>query len=75
MTKLGGKVLGSRAYPFPDTTDFSSLLLQAKESGAKIAAALKGGTMSPQLAPARARIKLGARPVARRAAPPLRAAA
>jgi hypothetical protein len=46
-----------------------------EESGAKIAAALKGGTMSPQLAPARARIRLGARPVARRAAPPLRAAA
>ena len=32
----GGKVLGSRAYPFPDTTDFSSLLVQAQASGAKV---------------------------------------
>jgi branched-chain amino acid transport system substrate-binding protein len=32
----GGKVLGSVAYPFPSTTDFSSLLLQAQNSGAKV---------------------------------------
>jgi branched-chain amino acid transport system substrate-binding protein len=32
----GGKVLGSITYPFPETTDFSSLLLQAKASGAKV---------------------------------------
>lgn len=32
----GGKILGSAKYPFPDTTDFSSLLLQAKASGAKV---------------------------------------
>ena len=32
----GGTVLGSREYPFPDTTDFSSLLLQAQASGAKV---------------------------------------
>jgi branched-chain amino acid transport system substrate-binding protein len=25
----GGKVIGSSAYPFPGTTDFSSLLVQA----------------------------------------------
>jgi branched-chain amino acid transport system substrate-binding protein len=32
----GGKVLGSVAYPFPDTTDFSSFLVQAQSSGAKV---------------------------------------
>ena len=36
VTAAGGKVLGSRAYPFPDTTDFSSLLVQAQASGAKV---------------------------------------
>jgi len=32
----GGKVVGSVKYPFPETTDFSALLLQAKASGAKV---------------------------------------
>jgi branched-chain amino acid transport system substrate-binding protein len=32
----GGKVVGSAAHPFPGTTDFSSYLLQAKSSGAKM---------------------------------------
>ena len=32
----GGKVLGSTAYPFPGTTDFSSFLVQAQSSGAKV---------------------------------------
>jgi branched-chain amino acid transport system substrate-binding protein len=32
----GGKVLGSSAYPFPGTSDFSSFLLQAQASGAKV---------------------------------------
>ncbi|MGE0222596.1 MAG: ABC transporter substrate-binding protein [Acetobacteraceae bacterium] len=32
----GGKVLGASAYPFPGTTDFSSFLLQAQASGAKV---------------------------------------
>jgi branched-chain amino acid transport system substrate-binding protein len=31
-----GKVLGSVRYPFPGTTDFSSYLLQAQSSGAKV---------------------------------------
>jgi branched-chain amino acid transport system substrate-binding protein len=35
VEKLGGKVLGAAAYPFPTTTDFSSYLLQAQASGAK----------------------------------------
>src|SRR4051794_31492343 len=34
----GGKVLGSTFYPFPTTTDFSSMLLRAKASGAKVLA-------------------------------------
>ncbi len=32
----GGKVLGSVKYPFPATTDFSALLVQAQASGAKV---------------------------------------
>jgi branched-chain amino acid transport system substrate-binding protein len=36
VTAAGGKVLGSAPYPFPGTTDFSSFLLQAQGSGAKV---------------------------------------
>jgi branched-chain amino acid transport system substrate-binding protein len=36
VNEAGGKVLGSIAYPFPGTTDFSSFLLQAQASGAKV---------------------------------------
>ena len=36
IEKAGGKVLGSRLYPFPETTDFSSMLVQAQASGAKV---------------------------------------
>jgi branched-chain amino acid transport system substrate-binding protein len=32
----GGKVLGSSPYPFPGTTDFSSFLVQAQSSKAKV---------------------------------------
>jgi branched-chain amino acid transport system substrate-binding protein len=32
----GGKVLGSTAYPFPETSDFSAPLIQAGASGAKV---------------------------------------
>ena len=32
----GGKVLGTSRYPFPQTTDFSAFLLQAKASGANV---------------------------------------
>ncbi len=32
----GGQVLGSVKYPFPGTSDFSSFLLQAQASGAKV---------------------------------------
>ena len=40
----GGKVVGSIAYPFPGTTDFSSLLLQAQNSGAKVLGLSNAGT-------------------------------
>ena len=36
VTKAGGKVLGSIAYPFPETADFSTQLLRAQASGAKV---------------------------------------
>ena len=36
IQERGGKVLGSVAYPFPGTTDFSSFLVQAQASGAKV---------------------------------------
>jgi branched-chain amino acid transport system substrate-binding protein len=37
VLQSGGRVLGHALYPpYPDTTDFSSLLLQAKASGAKV---------------------------------------
>jgi branched-chain amino acid transport system substrate-binding protein len=36
VTAAGGKVLGASQYPFPGTTDFSSYLLQAQSSGAKV---------------------------------------
>jgi branched-chain amino acid transport system substrate-binding protein len=36
VTKSGGKVLGAAVYPFPGTTDFSSFLVQAQSSGAKV---------------------------------------
>ena len=36
VTEAGGKVLGASSYPFPETTDFSAMLLQAQASGAKV---------------------------------------
>jgi branched-chain amino acid transport system substrate-binding protein len=36
VTSAGGKVVGSVTYPFPGTSDFSSYLLQAQASGAKV---------------------------------------
>jgi branched-chain amino acid transport system substrate-binding protein len=36
VTTAGGKVLGGIAYPFPGTSDFSSYLIQAQSSGAKV---------------------------------------
>ena len=36
IQEAGGKVLGSSVYPFPGTTDFSTLLVQAQASHAKV---------------------------------------
>lgn len=36
INKAHGKVLGASRYPFPGTTDFSSFLVQAQASGAKV---------------------------------------
>ncbi len=44
VTAAGGKVLGSIKTPFPGTTDFSSYLLQAQASGAKILGLCNAGT-------------------------------
>ena len=36
VEQLGGKVVGMAAYPFPGTTDFSSFIVQAQASKAKV---------------------------------------
>ena len=36
VSEAGGKVLGKSLYPFPGTTDFSSFLVSAQSSGAKV---------------------------------------
>lgn len=36
VQRAGGRMLGSARYPFPGTTDFSSFLLQAQASRAKV---------------------------------------
>ncbi len=40
----GGKVLGTVKHPFPGTTDFSSYLLSAQASGAKVIGLANAGT-------------------------------
>jgi branched-chain amino acid transport system substrate-binding protein len=44
IQEAGGKVLGSIAYAFPGTTDFSSALIQAQASGAKVLGLANAGT-------------------------------
>ena len=36
ITAAGGKVLGASPYPFPGTSDFSSFMIAAQASGAKV---------------------------------------
>jgi branched-chain amino acid transport system substrate-binding protein len=43
LAGVGGKVVGSSAYPFPQTTEFSSYLLEAKASGANVLAFANAG--------------------------------
>ncbi len=40
----GGSIVGSSRYPFPSTTDFSAMLLQAAASGADVIAFTNTGT-------------------------------
>ena len=44
ILEAGGKVLGSVSYPFPDTSDFSGLLVQAQASGAKVLGLCNSGS-------------------------------
>ena len=44
VTRGGGKVLGASTYPFPGTTDFSSFLVSAQASGAKVLGLANAGT-------------------------------
>jgi branched-chain amino acid transport system substrate-binding protein len=44
VTGAGGRVLGNVRTPFPGTTDFSSFLLQAQASGAKVIGLANAGT-------------------------------
>ncbi len=39
----GGKIVGTVPYPFPETTDFSSMLVRAQASGAKVLALCNAG--------------------------------
>lgn len=43
VNAAGGRVLGSALYPFPETSDFSSFILQAQASGAAVIAFSNGG--------------------------------
>jgi branched-chain amino acid transport system substrate-binding protein len=43
VQKAGGRVLGASPYPFPTTTDFSSYLLAAQASGAKVVGLANAG--------------------------------
>ncbi len=44
IERKGGKMQGSDLYPFPATTDFSSYLLKAKNSGAQVLGLFNAGT-------------------------------
>ncbi|CVI24795.1 conserved hypothetical protein; putative signal peptide; putative ABC transporter substrate-binding protein [Agrobacterium fabacearum CFBP 5771] len=44
IAQQGGKVVGSVRTPFPGTTDFSSYLLQAQQSRAKVIGLVNAGT-------------------------------
>jgi branched-chain amino acid transport system substrate-binding protein len=42
----GGSVVGSRVYPFPETTDFAAILVQAQASGANVIGLANSGADS-----------------------------
>lgn len=45
----GGKVIGTVKYPFPETADFASFLLQAQASGAKVVGLASAGADTANL--------------------------
>jgi branched-chain amino acid transport system substrate-binding protein len=45
----GGKVLGTVKYPFPETSDYASFLLQAQSSGAEVVGFASAGADSSNL--------------------------
>jgi branched-chain amino acid transport system substrate-binding protein len=55
-----GKVLGNSVYPFPETSDFSSFLLQAQASKAKILAMAGGNTDASNMLKQAAEFQIGA---------------
>jgi len=44
IEQAGGKVTGTSFFPFPDTSDFSALIVRAQSSGANVIAFAAGGT-------------------------------
>ena len=58
----GGKVSGASAYPFPQTTDFSAFLLQARASRAKVLGLAMAGRRSGELREAGPGIRPDPRP-------------
>jgi branched-chain amino acid transport system substrate-binding protein len=44
ITEAGGKVMGASPYPFPGTSDFSSFMISAQASGAKVLGLANAGT-------------------------------
>ena len=55
----GGKVLGTVKYPFPETSDYASFLLQAQASGAEIVGLASAGADTANLIKQAAEFGLG----------------
>ena len=49
ITASGGKILGTVKYPFPETSDYASFLLQAQASGAEVIGFASAGADSSNL--------------------------
>jgi branched-chain amino acid transport system substrate-binding protein len=49
ITASGGKILGTVKYPFPETSDYASFLLQAQSSGAEVIGFASAGADSSNL--------------------------
>ncbi|MGP8121430.1 MAG: ABC transporter substrate-binding protein [Xanthobacteraceae bacterium] len=49
IAAAGGKVIGTVKYPFPETSDYASFLLQAQSSGAKVVGLASAGADTTNL--------------------------